>query len=95
VSWAAPTFDGGSSIIGSAITALVGFGPVKYWIFNTPTTPTTTHVVTGLTNGTQYRVPGTRIQRGWHQRLVCHVEPRHTHSASALKHRLKFQVHAP
>jgi hypothetical protein len=47
VSWIAPSYDGGSPVTGDAVTAYVGYGPVKTRIFN-PTL--TTQTVTGLTN---------------------------------------------
>jgi alpha-tubulin suppressor-like RCC1 family protein len=52
VNWIAPVSDGGSPIIGYAVVAYIGLGPVKVRIFNSPLT---TQTITGLTNGTEYR----------------------------------------
>ncbi len=52
VSWTAPVTDGGAAITGYVVTPYVGYSPRPSTTFDSTAT---TQVVTGLTNGTQYR----------------------------------------
>jgi hypothetical protein len=48
----APAWDGNSPLLGYIVTAYVGYAPVKVRIFQSTST---SQIVTGLANGTQYR----------------------------------------
>ena len=52
VNWTAPTSDGGSLIVGYVVTPYIGYFSLTPVAFNTTAT---TQVMSGLTNGVQYR----------------------------------------
>ncbi len=52
VSWIAPTFEGGSPVVGYIVAAYVGLSPVRTQVFSSTAT---TQLVCCLTNGTTYR----------------------------------------